>query len=130
MSTRTTLRPHAVIVNGDMSADITSQVTILQSLTICSYAFSWAGTSPVGTISIEASNDYSVDAQGNVLNAGTWNILPLSVSGSTVTSAPITGNTGNGAIDIDTNGLYAIRSKYTFTSGIGVLQGTIVGKVG
>ena len=94
-----------------------------------SYTFTWSGTSPVGTISVQASNDYSVDATGNVLNAGTWNVLPLNLNGSVVTTVPISGNSGNGAVDIDSNGLYAIQAIYTAGSGSGTLNATVVAKV-
>ena len=128
MSSRTVLRPHSVIKNGDMSASITSEVTQLQSLTKLSYEYSWAGTSPVGTIAVQVSNSYA--AQGaTVLNAGTWTTIPFTLSdGTTVTSAPVSGNTGNGIIDV-TTAVNAIRTVYTYTSGIGTLQAIVAGKV-
>ncbi len=136
MSTRTTLRPQTVIPSaqaspastGDMSADITSAPTILQSLTMVNYAVSWTGTSPVGTVSVEASNDCTVNAEGGV-SGGTWNPLPLDLNGVTVTTIPVTGNTGNGMIDIDGLAAYAVRLKYTFTSGVGTLTVVVTGKV-
>ncbi len=128
MSTRSTLRPMSVITNGDMSGNITSQVTILQSLTIGTYAYSWAGTSPVGAISVEISNDYKADG-ANVINAGTWTAIYFTLNGSSVVAAaPVSGNTGNGVIEWST-GAYAIRTKYAFTSGTGTLQSVINGKV-
>lgn len=129
MSTRTTLRPKLVIDSGDMASDITSQATILQSLTSGSYALSWTGTSPVGTLQFQVSDDYSLDPNGQVDNPGTWNTAPLSMSGTTVTAIPISGNTGNGYIDILGTGAYAARIVYTAASGTGTLNATVVGKV-
>lgn len=130
MSTRSNLKPHQVITDGNMaSASITSQVTVLQTLTIGSYSYSWSGSTPVGTIAIQASNDYKLDAAGNVLNAGTWTTLYFTLDGSSVVnSAPVSGNTGTGLIEFST-GAYAIRTVYTKGSGTGTLQAFIAGKV-
>jgi len=127
MSSRTTLRPNPVIVNGDMSGNITSAPTVLQSMTIASYAYSWVGTVPVGAISIEVSNDYAIN--GNVvINPGTWVVVPISSGGVSANSVPLTGNSGEGYIE-GASGAYAVRTKYSFTSGIGTLQVVFVGKV-
>ena len=133
MSTRTNLRQNPVITNGNMSGNITSAVTILQSTTLGSYSLSWAGTSPVGTIKLQASDDFSVFPNGVTNNAGTWTDLPLSVSlddGAIATafSAPVSGNTGTGYIEWST-GAYALRLVFTATSGTGTLQATFNGKV-
>lgn len=130
MSTRTNIRPHAVITNGDMSAaTITSEATVLQSITKVSYAVSWSGTSPVGVLTVEVSNDYSLNDVGGVGNAGTWNTLTFNVSGTPTSSIAISGNTGKGFIDIDGTAAYAIRLLYTKTSGVGTFQAKINGKV-
>ncbi len=138
MSTRSNLRPQPVIgtvngtssgVVGDMSGSITSVPTILQSLTNGLYTYSWAGTAPVGAISIQISNDYSLAPTGKEANAGTWTTIFFTLNGSSVvSSAPVSGNTGTGAIEWST-GAYAIRTVYTFGSGVGTLQAVISGKV-
>jgi hypothetical protein len=137
MSTRTNLRPQIVIpspqgnpVNGaSMAANIISAPTILQSLSVWNYSLSWTGASPVGTASVQMSNDYSLNANGTVNNAGTWNTATLDLNGSPVTSIPITGNSGSAMIDGMITGAYAIRLVYTFTSGTGILQAIFNGKV-
>ena len=129
MSSRPFLKPFAVVTNGDMSGSITSAVTIVQQLSMISYGYSWSGTSPVGTISIQASNDYSVDAGGTVKNAGTWNTLTVESGGSAVSSVALTGNTGNGLIDVVQTAGYALRTVYTRTSGTGTLQVIVNAKV-
>lgn len=124
MSTRTNLRPQSVITNGDMSlASLTSAPTILQSLTKVSYSAKWTnGGTPVGTIIVQVSNDYSLNPDGSVNNAGSWNTIPLQLSdGSTATSVAVSGNTGNGFIDV-VSGAYAVRLVYTRTSGSGTLN--------
>lgn len=130
MSTRTSLRPQLVINASSMAAaSITSSPTILQSLTIVNYSVTWSGTTPIGTLQVQASDDYTIASDGTPGNAGTWNPLPLDLAGASVTSIPITGNSGKGMIDIDGLGAYAIRLVYTKTSGTGTLSATIVGKV-
>jgi hypothetical protein len=130
MSTRSNIRPQPVILNGDMSGNITSMPTVLQSLTIGSYTYSWAGTAPVGAVSIQLSNDYSLNPDGTVKNPGTWvtGYFTLNGTGAEVNFAPVTGNTGEGIIEWST-GAYAIRTLYVFTSGTGVLQAIVNGKV-
>lgn len=129
MATRTNLRPHAVLIDESMAADITSEPTILQSLTGVGYQLTWTGTSPVGDLYVQVSNDYSLNAMGDVENSGTWTNLTLSVNGSPEASIAITGNSGNGFIDIEKTMAYAIRLFYDRTSGTGSLSAVITGKV-
>lgn len=129
MSTRPQFSPHPVIAAGNMAGNVTSPATIVQKISMFSYSYSWTGTAPVGTIGVQVSNDYSLNADGSVGNAGTWNNLPLNVSGSIVTTVPVTGDTGNGFVDIDQMGAYAARTVYTATSGTGTLRVIISGKV-
>lgn len=128
MSSRPLLQPAIVIggnsgVSGDLSASITSLVTIISNQSMMSYEYTWSGSSPVGTIAVEVSNDYSQNVDGSVKNSGTWNALPLS-SGTS-----ISGSTGSGFIDIDQLGAFAIRTTYTRVSGSGSLTATFKGKV-
>lgn len=115
---------------GDMSAaTITSEATVLQSVSKFSYEVSWTGTSPVGTLALQVSNSYALGAAGTVATAGTWTSVPLDVAGAEVNSIPISGNTGNGFIDVTVQAGYAARLLYTKTSGTGSLTATINGKV-
>lgn len=123
MSSRPLLAPYPVIENGNMASSLTSEVTILTNISSMSYSYSWSGSSPLGSITIEVSNDYSTNADGSVRNAGTWNELEL--SGST----DISGNIGSGFIDLDMIAAQAVRTKYTRISGTGTLQAIIKGKV-
>lgn len=115
--------PYPVILNGDMAGNITSAVTIIQKLSMISYDVSWIGSTPIGVMSVQVSNSYSQNADGTVRNAGNWTTLTLS------TSAPVSGATGNGFIDIDATGAYAIRLVYTRTSGTGTMNAIIDAKV-
>ncbi len=130
MSSRPQAGPYPVIggtlpnaVSGSMAANITSKPTIIQKLSMIGYDISWTGTSPVGVMSIQVSNTYSENADGSVANAGNWTTLTLS------TTPSVSGNSGNGFIDVDATGAYAIRLIYTRTSGTGTMSATIAAKV-
>lgn len=123
MSSRPQFNPYSVITNGDMSGNITSAVTVLQKLSLASYSITWSGSSPSGTVNVQVSNDYAQNADGTVKNSGTWNTLPLSITPT------VSGNTGNGFIDIDQQGGFALRLTYAFISGTGTMNATINCKV-
>ena len=129
MSSRPQFSPESVITNGDMSGNLISLPTIIQKLSMISYGLSWAGSTPVGTVSVQVSNDYALDPSGVVKNAGTWNTITLQYNGITVTVVPVSGNTGNGFIDVDATAAYAMRLIYTAGSGTGSLQAIIAAKV-
>lgn len=123
MASRPIITPFSVITNGDMSGNIISAVTVIQNLTMIGYDISWAGSAPVGAMSVQVSNTYSQNADGTVRDAGNWTTLTLS------SPAPVTGATGNGFIDIDATGAFAIRLVYTRTSGTGTMQAKLCAKV-
>ena len=122
MSDRALIQQFDSILNGNMSGNIIGIPSVILRLPMISYSFSWSGAAPVGTVSIQVSNDYELGATGLVVNPGTWNNLPLVYNGSSTTTVPISGNSGNGFIDIDDLAGYAIRPVYNFTSGTGTLQ--------
>lgn len=129
MSTRTHLAPHTIINAGDMSLTL-SGVTILKSLSVVSFDIAWAGSSPVGTISVQLSNTYRQNSDGTVRVAGNWNSIPFqNATGTIVQSIAVSGNTGSDYIDIRVTGASAIRVLYTPTSGTGVLNVVVCGKV-
>lgn len=112
------------------AASITSDATVLQSVSKFSYQVTWSGTSPVGTLALQVSNTYTLNPDGTVGSTGSWNTCPVDVSGTgSTTSISISGNTGKGFIDCTVNAGYAVRLVYTKVSGTGTLQATIVGKV-
>ncbi len=130
MSTRTVLRPHAVISAGNMAlTSVTSEATVFQGLSNLSYEVSWTGSTPVGTLALQVSNTYAPLADGTPGSGGVWTTVPLDVNGAYATSMPVSGNTGNGFIDVTLHAGYAARLVYTKGSGTGTLIATIAGKV-
>ncbi len=108
------------ITAGDMStATITSVVTNIKYSDNVGIELDWTGTSPVGVAAIQTSISYQQDAEGNVVTTGTWN---------TITSAPVTGNSGSLLFDLNQIAPMWIRVVYTKTSGVGTLNGYICAK--
>lgn len=121
-ATRAPLKPFSVITNGNMASSITSTPTIIQDMSLIGYDVSWTGTTPVGVMSVQVSNSYSINPDGTVKNAGNWTTLTLS------SATNVSGNSGNGFIDVDLTGAYAIRLVYTRTSGTGTMHALICAK--
>lgn len=131
MSSRPLIKQYSVITDGDMSGSITSTPTLLPLLTLGCYTYSWSGSTPVGSISVEISNDYIANQSpcGKKANAGTWTAVYFTVNGATVAnSVAVSGNTGTGVVEFST-GAAAIRTKYTAGSGTGTIQAVINCKV-
>lgn len=107
------------LINGtSMATSINGPATIINKLPGISYDVAWTGT-PTGTFSVQVSNTYSQDAQGNVANAGNWTTLP---AGSFTGTLPApAGSPGNGFIDVLGTEAYAIRLVYSAVSGAGAL---------
>ena len=99
---------HSQITDGDMSADITTadaSVTDVEAKDRALFHASWVGSSPVGSISIEFSNDKS-----------NWIALDF---GSVIT---VTGNSGYHLVMINMIAFKYVRAKYNRTSGTGTLN--------
>lgn len=129
MSQRSEIRPYQVITSGAMVGNVTSLITIIQKVSLITYTFSWSGTAPVGTLKFQVSNDYSIDSQGGVANAGNWGDVSFTTGTGTAASIAVSGTTGTANINTPLLGAYAIRAVYTATSGTGTLQGYVCGKV-
>ena len=129
MSDRPIIKQYTSIAAGSMAGNLTGNPSIILRLGTMSYSFSWSGSSPVGTVSVQVSNDYSEGPNGSVMNAGTWNTIPLVEGGTQVTSVALSGNSGNGYIDLGILGGYAVRPVYTAGSGTGTLTAIYEAKV-
>ena len=122
MASRPLIAPHKVIDAHSLASSFNSEVTIVSNVPTLSYDISWAGSSPVGTLEVQVSNTYTVNARGEVKDPGVWRTLPSM-------SAAVSGNTGEGGVDIYVTGFYAVRLAYTATSGTGTMDATVVAKV-
>jgi hypothetical protein len=122
VSNRPLLASHPILTSQSLATSFTSPATVIQQVSMVSYAMDWTGSSPIGVISLQVSNDYRPATGGQPGVAGNWNDLPLSQT------CNLTGSTGTGFIDIDQCGAYAIRLKYVASSGTGSLNCQISGK--
>lgn len=118
-----TLKQFQTITSGDMSqASLTSRVTNIQRLDNIGIQLNFTGA-PVGTFAVQVSADYNQDTEGNVTNAGHW--VPISLSPSPAAS----GSAASIYIDLAELSAPWIRVVYTKTSGTGVLNSYITGKM-
>lgn len=123
MSARKNVLPlYPIVIAQSMSSDITSLVTSIQYMDNIGIQLNWTGT-PVGTFSIQISADYQRDINGNVTNPGNWINLVLSSNPTAAGSADVA--------YVDLNQLSApwIRVVYSRTSGTGILDAFITGKM-
>lgn len=117
-------------INGtSMAASINGTASIVDKISMVGFGFSWTGTTPIGALSVQVSNDYTVDAMGNPANAGSWNTVYFMAGGVLVNTIALTGDTGNAFIEIPLTSAYAVRPVYTRTSGVGNLTAIVHGKV-
>ena len=101
---------YSLVTNGSMGASITSALQNLEQMMMAGIQANWSGTSPVGTLSLQISNDNT-----------TW----TDYSGS---STSVSGNTGNFMWNLWATPYQYIRVIYTRASGTGTLNVTVNGK--
>lgn len=94
---------------ADMSANATSSIVNVQNMDKASIHVYWAGTSPVGTMTVEARNGANEP----------WFALDM---GSPIT---ISGNTGFHELIFNEVPFTDIRLQYDATSGAGTLNSAI-----
>lgn len=132
MSTRTSLRPSIVMNAASMASNITSTPTIAQTLSKISYTVSWSGSSPTGTLAVQACNDAQLNSTGGVISGtGSWVSLPLQQqpAGTLGQTISISGNSGSGAIDICDADFQFFQLIYTASGGTGTMTATVKGIV-
>ena len=120
-STRGFLKPYPIIVAGQMSGNLTSDVTSINYLDNVSIELDFTGNAQ-GAFAVEGSLSYFQDIYGNEVNAGTWTPITLS-------PAPVAVGV-NGSILLDLNQLSFpwIRVTYTAVSGTGTCDALISAK--
>lgn len=130
MSVRPEIRPQLVITNNPMTASFDGSATIIQKISVVGYTFIWtAGSTPVGTVGVQISNDFSLTPTGQISNPGTWSTYTFVIGTTAGTTAAVSGNSGSTYIEIPASGFYAIRPIFIFSSGSGTLNAWINGKV-
>jgi hypothetical protein len=99
------------VSGADMSANATSQITTIQFMDNIGILINWSGSSPVGTLFIEISNDNK-----------TFTALEF---GSSIS---ISGNSGTHTVTINQAPFGYLRARYALTSGTGNLTAILSSK--
>jgi len=115
MSRKNVVKTYKMLESEDVSVNITSSTTNVINLDKASIVLEWSGTAPVGTVTIEATND---DPDKSPL----WRELDF---GSTIS---ISGNTGNHDLIFNELPFRAMRIQYVAGSGTGTLTATLTSK--
>lgn len=98
---------------ADMSTDIEADWIDMSNLTKCSFSFVWSGSSPSGTLYVQASNDPD---HSDAINVNLSNVLTVS------------GNSGTHLADITEWSSRYIRLFYSASSGTGTAEAWVIGK--
>jgi hypothetical protein len=110
-----------VIINGDMSGNITSAPLETKLQDNIGIQLNWTGT-PSGTFGFYVSMDYAQDAFGNVTNPGHWIQLPVN---PTITAS---GVPDQAYVDLNQLSAPYVKVVYSANSGAGVLNLYMAGK--
>lgn len=103
----------------DMSvASTTSAITNVENTDNIGIVLNWSGSSPVGTMTVDCSNDYDVQSPA----AAHWVSLDF---GSAIS---VSGNTGSSIININQLPYTWLRAVYTKGSGTGTLTAKLSSK--
>lgn len=113
MGRKNVVKSYKMIDQGDISGNVTSEVTNVTNLDKASIRVDWSGTSPVGTLEVQARNGekesfFAID-MGSTIN--------------------ITGNSGDHQLIFNELPFTDIRLVYTSTSGTGNIDAVITAKV-
>ena len=120
MSARVFLPSFPILNAASLASSLTSSPTNISLLDNVGIQADIASGDAAGTLAVQVSATYEQDAQGNVLNAGTW---------VTLTSQAIAaGAPANSYFDLNQMSAPWIRLIYTRTSGSGTITATIVAK--
>lgn len=101
-----------------LASNQTSSATFVGYTDNHGIAISWTGTSPIGSLVVEVTND--VIDQPSITPS--WIALDF---GSAIT---ISGASGNHLINVNQGPYHALRMRYVFTSGTGNLTAKLTSK--
>ena len=113
------IKSFAMLDSISMAANATSSIVNVINLDKASIFIDWSGTSPVGTITVEARNK-PVDL--NNVEDGLWYALDFG------TPISVAGNTGDHLIVLNELPFDSIRIQYAATSGSGTIDALITAK--
>ena len=129
MADRPFIKPdvYTPLVNAASTATtVTSAASSINKLSGISYDLTWTGTT-TGTFAVQVSNSYSINCEGAVINAGSWNTLPT--ASFTGTYPVPAGSPGNGFLDVVGTEAAWVRLVFTPSAGTGTLTVLAAAKV-
>lgn len=112
MARKHVVQSFKMIDSGDLSSNITSEITNTKNLDKASIHLSWTGTSPVGVITVEAKNGEN----------DSWYTLDFGASIS------IAGNSGEHQLVFNEMPFTDLKLQYTATSGTGTIEAVYTAK--
>jgi len=120
----------AISHSGDMSqTSIASDPWSMDQMKGFAVQPIWTGSSPVGTITIQGSNDDGGTSGGNPPVITNWTTVSFKDNtGATVSSFSVSGNSGNTMIQDDAQYYRWARLVYTKGSGTGTLSARLEAK--
>lgn len=112
-----------LMTGASMASSVNGTPTLIQFMDNVGYQFSWTGSDPLGTITIQVSADYDP----RFPSAATWTTLQTS-PGTNLTVTP-GGSAGNAYVDLNQLSAPAVRPVYTTaTSSSGALTAKLTAK--
>lgn len=117
------LYQYKILNAQSLGASFSSAPTNIEIMDNVSYQMNVTTSDANGTFTVEVSDDYNQDSQGNIISAGNWIALPVSVA-MTLTGV-------NDTIMFDGNQISHpwIRLTYTRASGTGTVTAYVTGKM-
>lgn len=117
------LYQYRLLNSQSLGASFSSTPTNIEIMDNISYQMNATTSDAVGTFTVEVSDDYNQDSNGNIISAGNWIALPVSVA--------MTLSGSSDTIMFDGNQISHpwIRLTYTRTSGTGTVTAYVSGKM-
>ena len=116
MGRKNVVKTYKIMEEADLSGNIESSVTNVINLDSGSIHIIWTGSSPVGTITVEATNDDPESSSAQYRELGLGSAISIS------------GNSGEHDIVFTYLPFRAIRLIYTRSSGTGSISATLSAK--
>lgn len=119
MGRKNAITPFAAINGASMAANIVGEHTDLMHLDNVAYFVKWTGTSPIGVIKVQVTNDSLEPGKP----AAVWQDLDFG------TPISISGNSGSHLININQMPAKHMRITYEASSGTGALTAILTAKM-
>lgn len=108
---------YKVAVDQSLTANFTSNPTVIKWLDNASYQLVVTTTDSVGTFAIQGSNNYAISEPGTlVVDPGNWDDIPLEAAPGSATAPSVSAANDTILIDLNQLPFSAVRVIYTSTT--------------